>query len=165
MGAATMQRETLTMFERLVARAENPLNRELLSLMRKMVDHIYDLEGQIESLESALNLDKTANVQAAFGISENLAHLLIMLSDGKPKNKEALHAGLYYRRPDIDAPETKIIDTLVCKLRKYVEPHHIEIGTVWGSGYQITEGLDVVCAAIESAEPSGGKIISLAAVR
>jgi hypothetical protein len=57
------------------------------------------LEGQIESLESALNLDKTANVQAAFGISENLAHLLIMLSDGKPKNKEALHAGALLPAP------------------------------------------------------------------
>lgn len=160
-----MQHETLIMFERLVGRAENPLNRELLSLMRKMVDRIDDLEGQIESLESALNLDKTANVQAAFGISENLAHLLIMLSDGKPKNKEALHAALYYRRPDIDAPETKIIDTLVCKLRKYIEPHHIEIGTVWGSGYQITSGLDAVMSAIESAEPAGAKVINLAAVR
>lgn len=160
-----MQHETLTMFQRLVARAETPLNRELLSLIVKMVDRIDDLEGQISSLESALNLDRTANVQAAFGISENLAHLLIMLSDGKPKNKESLHAGLYYRRPDIDAPETKIIDTLVCKLRKYIEPHHIEIGTVWGSGYQITSGLDVVCAAIESAEPAGAKVISLAAVR
>jgi DNA-binding response OmpR family regulator len=160
-----MQHETLLQFERLVGRTEDPSKKELLTLIRKLVDRVDDLEGQIESLESALNLDRTANVQAAFGISENLAHLLIMLSDGKPKNKEALHAGLYYRRPDIDAPETKIIDTLVCKLRKYIEPHHIEIGTVWGSGYQITEGLDIVCSAIESAEPAGGKVISLAAVR
>ena len=160
-----MQHETLVQFERLIARSSTPLNRELLSLMRKMVERIYDLEGQIENLESALNLDKTANVQAAFGISENLAHLLIMLSDGKPKNKEALHAALYYRRPDVDAPEVKIVDTLICKLRKYIEPRGVEIGTVWGSGYQISEGIDVVCAAIESAEPAGGKIISMVAVR
>lgn len=165
MALKKMTNETLILFERLIGRTEDPSKKELLTLIRKLVDRVDDLEGQIESLESALNLDKAANVQAAFGISENLAHLLIMLSDGKPKNKEALHAGLYYRRPDVDAPETKIIDTLVCKLRKYIEPHHIEIGTVWGSGYQITSGLDAVMAAIESAEPAGAQIISLAAVR
>lgn len=144
-----MQHETLIMFERLVARSDDPSKKELWTLIRKLVDRIGNLEGQIGSLESALNLDKVANVQAAFGISENLAHLLIMLSDGKPRNKEALHAGLYYKRPDIDAPETKIIDTLVCKLRKYIGPHKIEIATVWGSGYEITSGLDVVTSAIE----------------
>lgn len=144
-----MQHETLAQIERLVTRAENPLNRELLIMLRKMADRVYSLEGQVESLESALNLDKTANVQAAFGISENLAHLLIMLSDGRPRNKESLHAGLYYQRPDIDMPETKIIDTLACKLRKYIEPHNIEISTVWGSGYQLTKGLEIVQAAIE----------------
>lgn len=160
-----MQIETLTLFERLVGRTDDPSKKELLTLIRKLVDRIGELEGQVESLESALNLDKTANVQAVFGISEALAQILIMLSDGKPRNKEALHAALYFRRPDIDAPETKIIDTLISKLRKYVEPHGIQIGTVWGSGYRLTAGEDVVMAAIESAQPTGGKIISLVALR
>lgn len=134
-------------------------------LLKKAIGRVGELEGQVESLESVLNLDKAANVQAVFGISEALAQILIMLSDGKPRNKEALHAALYYRRPDIDAPETKIIDTLISKLRKYIEPHGIQIGTVWGSGYRLTAGEDVVMAAIESAQPTGGKIVNLAAVR
>ena len=159
------QHETLIMFERLVARSDDPSKKELWTLIRKLVDRIGNLEGQIGNLESALNLDRTANVQAAFGISEALAQILIMLSDGKPKNKEALHAALYYQRPDIDAPEVKIIDTLICKLRKYVSKHGVEIDTVWGNGYRLTAGEDVVMSAIESAEPAGGKIISLAAVR
>lgn len=159
-----MQHETLILLERLVARSDDPSKKDLGFLIRKLVGRVDELEGQVASLVSALNLDRTANVQAAFGISEALAQILIMLSDGKPKNKEVLHAALYYQRPDVDAPETKIIDTLISKLRKYIEPHGIEISTVWGSGYRLTAGEDVVMAAIERAEP-GAKIISLAAVR
>lgn len=161
-----MQHETLAMLERLVARSEDPAKKEILVLLKKAIGRVGELEGQVESLESVLNLDKAANVQAAFGMSENLAHLLIMLSDGKPKNKEALHAGLYYRRPDIDMPEVKIVDTLLSKLRKYTDRHGIEIRTVWGSGYEITSGLPIVLAAMEQ-----GKIAAsvdakiLAAVR
>lgn len=160
-----MQHEILTLFERLVARSDDPAKKEILVLLKKAICRIGDLEGQVESLEAVLNLDKAANVQAAFGMSENLAHLLIMLSDGKPKNKEALHAGLYYRRPDIDMPEVKIVDTLLSKLRKYTDRHGIEIQTVWGAGYQIVRGADVVIAAIEQGRVTGGKIISMAAVR
>jgi DNA-binding response OmpR family regulator len=160
-----MQHETLILLERLVGRTDDPSKKELLTLIVKLVGRIDKLEGQVESLQSALNLDKTANVQAAFGISEALAQILIMLADGKPRNKESLHAALYFQRPDIDAPETKIIDTLISKLRKYVAKHGIEIGTVWGNGYRLTAGEDVVMAAIERAEPAGGKLISLAAIR
>ncbi len=160
-----MQYETLALLERLVARSSDPSKKDLGALIRKLVSRIDDLEGQVASLQSVLNLDRTANVQAAFGISEALAQILIMLSDGKPKNKEVLHAALYFQRPDIDMPEVKIVDTLLSKLRKYTDKHGIEISTVWGSGYQIVGGIDVVLAAIERAEPAGGKIINLAAVR
>lgn len=141
--------DILVQIEKVIGRTADPERKELLALIMKMVDRIGSLEGQVQSLESVLNLDKTANVQAAFGLSENLAQLLIMLSDGKPKNKSALHAALYYDRPDIDAPEVKIVDTLLCKLRKYTDQHGIEISTVWGAGYQITGGVDVVLTAIE----------------
>lgn len=121
----------------------------LLMLLEEQAARIDALEGRVIDLEQALQIDKAANVQAAFDISETLAQLLIMLADGKPRNKERLHAGLYYRRPEIDEPEVKIMDTLVCKLRKHVEPFGIEIATVWGSGYRIVAGLPAVRSAIE----------------
>jgi hypothetical protein len=119
--------------------------------MAAMAAEIDRLRGQVSDLEQALRLDATANVQAAFDVSETLAQLLILLADGKGHQKEHLHGALYYRRPDVDAPEQKICDTLICKLRKHLEPHGVEIRTVWGAGYQIVAGLDVVHAAIEHA--------------
>jgi DNA-binding response OmpR family regulator len=124
----------------------------LLMLIEDLLARVDQLEGQVHDLELALHLDSVANVQAAFDISETLAQLLIMLADGKPRNKERLHAALYYRRPDIDAPDTKIMDGLVCKLRKHVEPFGVQISTVWGNGYRLTAGLDVVRAAAEFAD-------------
>ncbi|MER9912829.1 hypothetical protein NKJ71_19575 [Mesorhizobium sp. M0050] len=160
-----MHHETLAILERLVARSGDPSKKEILVLLKKAIGRIDQLDGQVESLVSVLNLDRTANVQAAFRLPEQLAQLLIMLSDGKPRNKESLHAALYFRRPDRDMPEVKIIDTLLSKLRKSIAPYGIEIGTVWGGACRLTAGEDVVMAAIESAQPSGAKVIDLAALR
>lgn len=123
----------------------------LLMLIEQQALRIDLLEGQVYDLEQALHLDKAANVQATFGLSETLAQLLILLSDGKPKNKDKLHAALYYRKPEVDAPDAKITDTLFCKLRKHIASHGVKIATVWGSGYQIVEGLQVVLSAMEFA--------------
>jgi two-component system cell cycle response regulator CtrA len=36
-------------------------------------------------------------------------------------------------------PEIKIIDVLVCKIRKKLKPFGIEISTHWGRGYYLSE--------------------------
>lgn len=127
----------------------------LLILLEDQAVRIDALEGRVHDLEQALQIDGAANVQSAFGVTEILAQLLIMLADGKPRNKERLHAGLYYLRSEHEEPEVKIMDTHVCKLRKHLEPFGVEITTVWGTGYRITAGLEVVRAAIEHAAPYG----------
>lgn len=43
---------------------------------------------------------------------------------------------LYCVKPE-DAPEPKIIDVLVCRLRPKLKPFGIEIATVWGRGYSL----------------------------
>lgn len=128
-----------------------PAINPLLLLLEDFARQNAELEGQVHDLALALGLDKTANVQAAFNIAETLAQVLILLSDGKPRSKEQLHGALYFRRPDVDAPEIKILDTLACKLRKCVRPYGIEIETIWSGGYRISAGLHVVQAAMEQA--------------
>lgn len=124
----------------------------LLLLLEEQAAQIDVLEGRVQDLTLALRLDATANVQSAFGISESLAQLLILLVDGKPRSKEQLHAGLFYRRPDVDAPDTKLIDTLVCKLRKQIKQFGVELTTVWSAGYKITAGAHVLRSAIEGSD-------------
>lgn len=136
-----------------MAATKEPANfKEAVALLARAMARIDELEGQVHNLESALEFDKTANVQAAFNLSETLAQLLIMLADGKPKNKERLHSALYWRRFVDEMPDTKILDKLVSQLRKAVTPHGIEIRTVWGNGYQLTHGRDQVHAVMERAD-------------
>lgn len=126
--------------------------RECLGLLRRAIERNDELEGQVQALESALELDKTANVQAAFGLTETLAQLLILLSDGKAKSKERLHAGLYWQRHVDEMPDSKILDKLASQLRKAVEPRGLKIETLWSSGYRLTAGADQVRAAMERAD-------------
>jgi hypothetical protein len=124
------------------------LYRELIAELVRKVD---SLDDQIYDLKLALRFDAVSNVQAAFGISESLARMLVVLSDGKSRTKEQLHAGLYFERPEADAPEVKILDTLASKLRKCIEPYGVQLTTIWSGGYQITGGLDVLRAAMDHA--------------
>ena len=50
-------------------------------------------------------------------------------------SKDAIMAALYW---DKDEPgEEKIIDVLVCKIRKKLNPYGIDIKTHWGRGYYL----------------------------
>lgn len=48
-------------------------------------------------------------------------------------SKQALHIAIRRNR----ATEIKIVDVMVCKLRKKLAPFGVDIETVWGFGYQI----------------------------
>ena len=133
--------------------ADPTSRKELVSLLAKAIKRNDELEGQVRDLEFALQFDQTVSVQAAFGLTEALAQILVMLADGKPKNKERLHAALYYKRPNGDAPDIKVMDKLVSVLRKQVEPFGINIGTLHGTGYHLVGGLDVVRAVLEGKQP------------
>jgi DNA-binding response OmpR family regulator len=52
-------------------------------------------------------------------------------------SKDALHRALYELDPEGGA-EPKIVDVIVCKIRKKVKPLGIEIDTSWGRGYALS---------------------------
>lgn len=52
--------------------------------------------------------------------------------------KDQLMAALYSDRVD-EAPEIKIVDVFVCKLRKKIAPFGVKIATHWGQGYGLPD--------------------------
>lgn len=66
------------------------------------------------------------------------AALFDLLHDAKGRviSKEALMAGLYWSS-DRD-PDIKILDVMVCKLRRKLKPLGVEIQTVHSRGYRMT---------------------------
>lgn len=52
----------------------------------------------------------------------------------RPVGREQLFDWLYQLRPN-EVPEIKILDVLICKIRKKVEPLGLRIDTLWGRGY------------------------------
>lgn len=136
-----------------MAIADPTSRKELVSLLAKAIKRNDELEGQVRDLEFALQFDQTVSVQAAFGVTEALAQILVMLADGKPKNKERLHAALYYKRPSGDAPDIEVMTKMVSVLRKQVEPFGIEIDTLHGTGYRLVRGIEVLRAVMEGKQP------------
>ncbi len=136
--------------------------------VRRLIDHDFNavtwsrdrIGDYVDRLEHALTMSAeatapasaVANLAAAFGLSPTGARLLAMLADGRTWTKEKIHDTLYASRPD-DPPEAKIIDVLVCKMRQKVAPFGVVIGTVWGVGYRIIEGGEVLVSCAAGAVP------------
>lgn len=58
-------------------------------------------------------------------------------SKGRIQTKEALLRAI---TPLIDdEPEIKIVDVLVCKIRKKLEGLNVKIETMWGRGYRMSQ--------------------------
>lgn len=53
-------------------------------------------------------------------------------------------------------PGDKIIDVLICKMRKKLDPYGILIETVWGNGYQLTKDARLLARAAIQEENEHG---------
>jgi len=60
---------------------------------------------------------------------------LLASNPNRVLTKERILQSLY--PIEADAPEIKIIDVFICKLRKKLNPHGSLIGTIWGRGYAL----------------------------
>lgn len=54
-------------------------------------------------------------------------------------DKGAIYDSVYQLRPDCDQPGMKIVDVMICKLRRKLKHLGIEIETYWGMGYALKE--------------------------
>lgn len=67
------------------------------------------------------------------------AAILALLLKRNEATKQQLHLVIEQNRPSANRDETdpKMVDVIICHLRKKLRPHSIEIETVWGIGYLI----------------------------
>lgn len=101
---------------------------------------IEDLEFEVRSLRAELGREadgeRVAAWRQAFGFTQMQAALFdIFVNRGDhPSSKGALLDALYDDHDD--PPEPKVLDVMVCQMRKKLPPG--AISTVWGLGYVLT---------------------------
>jgi two-component system, cell cycle response regulator CtrA len=85
-----------------------------------------------------------------FRLTTHEAEVLAHLMTKQQTTKENLMNALYGLSPD-GGPQAKIIDVFICKLRKKLKPFDIEIETIWGQGYLLTENSKAIIRQMTSA--------------
>lgn len=90
-----------------------------------------------------LLVDEIAGIVARGGrfatLTQREMSIFLMLRQraGAVKSREDIFAGLYWLRAEGEEPTLKIIDVLICKMRKKLNPIGVQIDNIWGAGYRI----------------------------
>jgi len=67
------------------------------------------------------------------------AAMLALMLKRNEVTKEQLHSVIEHSRPPgREQTEIKMVDVMICKLRKKLKEHEVEIKTMWGLGYFIS---------------------------
>ncbi len=90
-----------------------------------------ELIERILNLESVLGLDFTTH--PSYNLTNLEDKILGQLILHTVATRRMFYEAIYGM--DSDPPYEKIVDVFVCKLRKKLKPHGVEIKTMWGQGY------------------------------
>lgn len=72
------------------------------------------------------------------GLTQQEARLFgALVKRGRATNEQLLTAVSLTTADDM--PQMKLVDVLVCKVRKKIRPFGIQIATIWGAGYELPE--------------------------
>lgn len=96
------------------------------------------LRARIQDLEEVLFSAALPPIE--YGLTRQEARVFGVLVSRPLATKSAIMAALYDER-GADWAEPKIVDVLVCKIRKKLAPFGIEILTRWGEGYFIADDM------------------------
>jgi DNA-binding response OmpR family regulator len=130
------------------------------------MDEVVELRREVQALRDALEVMRSS-LESEPGLRLiQIAHLtpaerllLGVLIRRRRATKDQLMTALYCHRPD-NEPCSKIIDTCICKMRRKLKPHGIEIKTIWCAGYEIPldsiKRIKAMVAADGSALETGG---------
>ncbi len=122
----------------------------LLAQIRALSGHagVARLTDQISVLCRGALAPTPARGWEDFALTKLESRLMRALCERLDKvvGKPALMDALYFDRV-ADEPEAKIVDILVCKLRKKIRHSGYEIETVWGHGYRARLAKDIQALA------------------
>jgi two-component system, cell cycle response regulator CtrA len=112
----------------------NALTRDALLYSNAQLREENDfLREQIAFLTAALMGDDPLPLE--WNLTDSEERLVRVLMARQFASKDTIMAALYW---DKDEPgEIKIIDVMVCKIRKKLKRHGIDIRTHWGRGYSL----------------------------
>lgn len=109
------------------------------SMMAELVNlrgTVSALQEEVRALRGATS-DDVAQFTGVAGLTDSEAALICAIAKFGKISKARAYNALYGL--DLDGgPEPKIIDVLLCKARKKLTPHGVEIRTVWGVGLEMT---------------------------
>lgn len=112
---------------------------------KALIAYVGDLESHLTGFVAAD--DTVARLKAHFGVRPSGARLLAELASGRPVSRERLFASIV-ANPDSGE---KLLDVQLCHTRKKIEGSGVVISTIWGAGFQITEGAELVRAVARGA--------------
>jgi DNA-binding response OmpR family regulator len=104
---------------------------------------IRDLEAQLEDARAALADDgdrrfyRLSRLQTLLGLSPTEAALLHALESGRVTPRDVIMDRLYFDRPEEVVPKPKIIDVLICRLRRKLARFGVVILTVYRRGLML----------------------------
>lgn len=102
--------------------------------LRRRLD---EAEEEIERLRQLIPAQMPLQAPREWGLTRAEEKYLVALLDQKRVDKTAIYNTVY--GDDDSGPEIKIVDVIVCKLRKKLKPLGINIVTVWGRGYEVED--------------------------
>jgi two-component system cell cycle response regulator CtrA len=104
--------------------------------LQKRVD---DLEYYLEGMERILGAKDSHEIWPFHLTPAELRFFgILRAAPGRLLTKEHFWHVLYALRHEDEMPEIKIVDVFLCKLRKKLRPHGVDIDTVWGQGYYLS---------------------------
>ena len=109
-----------------------PRSAEVARLRRDLTK----AETRINRLTAGTRKDRPSLV-GVFGLSEKEAAVADLLLQRDRISRETLYASLYGSRDSKDAPDPKLLDCFIHKIRRKL-PDGCEIQTIWGWGWSMT---------------------------
>lgn len=103
--------------------------------LRERIDWLEAENARLRAL--LVGDDRHWRVAQVFGLTAAEARVLACLLARPGATKDQIYEALCDGRPEPDHPQPKLMDVLICKIRKKLEPYAVTITTLWGVGWRL----------------------------
>ncbi|WP_283800076.1 helix-turn-helix domain-containing protein [Nitratireductor sp. GZWM139] len=106
-------------------------------LLARQASEINTLRERIRQLEEALS-PASIEIPMEWGLTATEARIFSHMATRDVARKDAIMLAVYGGRSG-EMPDEKIVDVLICKMRKKLAAFGVQIQTVWGIGYALRD--------------------------